>query len=168
MSKKAQENIIYNYNSSKNSTIVSTNNEKVQSQSEIVSVVGDLFLFPIAKVVGEVTKKVRPSVAPDKVLLFFIAEAPSKKEIRYKDSKKVTLLVDEKPLGTYRVIYRLQPNGTEFIEKMSIEMSYADFWKLAAARASVEGSLGDTKFNFNYYQRILYRIFLIQISPLSK
>jgi uncharacterized FlaG/YvyC family protein len=165
MQKRAEENIDYKFDRFKQATFVAARNEKVRSQSEIIAMMGDLFLSPNANVSGEVTKTTNPSAVPETVELYFWARAEKRKTLLYTRARTLDFLVDGSPLGPYDVKYRASRDGDIWLETMTAVIPYKDFVKIVRARTSMEGRLGDMEFKFNDYQRILYTTFLAKISP---
>lgn len=163
--KRAEESIRYKFDRFKKSTLIVADGEKVRSQSEIMSMMGDLFLGPDATVGGEVKKDTNPAAVPDTVQLFFWANAKEEASLLYSNSKELNFLVDGKPMGPYPVKYSYGPDSDHFLENMIADVPLSDFRKIATSKESTEGRLGEMEFKFNDYQKILYRTFLTRISP---
>jgi hypothetical protein len=166
MNKKAKESVQYKFDRFKNATLIFTREEKVRSQSEVFAMKGDLFMQPSTTVEGEAKKDTNPLTRPETVSLFFFATADNRASLLYGNSQELLFLVDGKAMGPYPVKYDSgkTSDGKDWYENMDTELPYADFYKIAAAQ-KVEGRMGTMEFKFNDYQRILYRTFLIAISP---
>ncbi len=168
MHKKAEESVDYKFDKFKASTQISARTEKVRSLSAVFSMEGDIFLWPSVNVDGEMTKDTNPKTPPEKIQLLFWARAKGPKAALYGATQELRFLVDGKPMGPYAVTYTMDRDGDDVIENMQTEMPYGDFYKVLAAKQSMQGRLGDTEFSFNDYQKILYTTFMWRISPGAK